>query len=394
MDLSAAVLRDFAVIMTIGAAVTIIFHWLKQPLVLGYLMAGVIIGPYTPPFSLVSRLDVLGAAANLGMILLLFGIGLQFPMSKLRSVGFKVSAGVAGIEIGVMFIISFILAWILQWRFLDALFLGAALASTSTAIIAKVLSDMGKLNDTSALLMLGVAVAEDLVVVILLSIITSLATASPGAVEFVTIAWTAVKIVLFLAGVVLIGGLVVPRLVDKTTEVNPAEVTILAVLGLAFGLSIIADELGFTMAIGAFLTGVLVASSKSAAKVASLTSPIKDMFAAMFFVSIGALIDFSQVPAYLLLALIVTVVMVLGKVLGCGLGTRLFGYDTHTALRVGLGMGQIGEFAFIVMKVGQDLGVISPFLFPTVAVAAAITTFLTPYMINLSYKITTAPISE
>jgi monovalent cation:H+ antiporter-2, CPA2 family len=145
---------------------------------------------------------------------------------------------------------------------------------------------------------------------------------------------------------------------------------------------------GLSVAIGAFLMGIFIAGAKSAGRVASLTSSIKDMFAAIFFVSMGAFIDITQFREFLVPALIITVTMVVGKVVGCGIGTKIFGYDMATAIRVGLGMGQIGEFAFIVMRVGQDLNVISPFLFPTVGTAVAVTAFLTPYLIRLSYRLT------
>ncbi len=176
-------------------------------------------------------------------------------------------------------------------------------------------------------------------------------------------------------------------MVDRIARFEHNELLILITLGLCFGLSIVANLLGLSMAIGAFLVGILVASSKSSGKVASLTSPIKDMFAAIFFVSMGALIDITQFRVFLVPALMVTAMMMVGKIVGCGLGTKAFKYDTTTSLKVGLGMGQIGEFAFIVAKVGQDLNVVSPVLFPTIGVAAAITAFLTPYLIKLSYKI-------
>lgn len=165
------------------------------------------------------------------------------------------------------------------------------------------------------------------------------------------------------------------------------EVLLLIVLGLAFGLSIVAHLMGFSMAIGAFLMGVITASVKSVEKIMALISPVKDMFAAIFFVSIGALIDITQFRYFMIPALLITGLMIAGKMIGCGVGTKIFGYDTSTSVKVGLGMSQIGEFAFIVMKAGQDTNLISPYLFPTVGVAAAITTFLTPYMIKLSYKI-------
>ena len=393
MTVSSSIVADFAVIMAVAAVVTFVFHKLKQPLILGYLIAGIIIGPYTPPFSLVTRLDVLGSVADLGVILLLFGIGLEFPLAKLRTISFKVYFGISAIEIVLMFLISYGIGWILGWSFMDSLFLGAALASSSTVIISKVLRDLGKLQDVSARLMMGVLIAEDLIVVVMLAIITSVVGARASLLP--DLAWTIGKILLFLLGTLVIGILVIPRIIDwvgrpdsaRDDRVEHDEVLILVALGLCFGLSIMSNAVGLSVAIGAFLTGVIVASARSAGRIASLTSPIKDMFAAIFFVSMGAFMDITQFRLFLVPALIVTAVMVGGKILGCGFGAELFGYDRSTSLKVGLGMGQIGEFAFIVMIVGQDLNVISPFLFPTIGVAVAITTFLSPYLIRLSYRI-------
>ncbi len=384
MTFSSSIVADFAVIMVIAGTVFYIFHKLKQPTILGYLIAGVIIGPYTPPFSLVSNLDVLGAVADLGVILLLFGIGLQFPLSKLRTVG-KVSIGVAAIEITLMLLLSFGIGRLLGWTLVDSLFLGTALASSSTVIIAKVLGDMGKLQEPPALVMLGVLVIEDLIVVGLLAVITS--TVDAGSMNFSTIAWLIVKILAFVFGTLAVGILVVPRIINNIVKIGNNELLILIVLGLCFGLSIVANLLGFSMAIGAFLMGVIVASAKSADRVELLLSPVKDMFAAIFFVSMGALIDISQFRIFLIPAILITVLMTFGKMVGCGFGTKVFGYDTATSFKVGLGMSQIGEFAFIVIKAGQDVNIISSFLFPIVGVAAAITTFLTPYLIKLSYRI-------
>lgn len=395
LDFSSSIVADLAVIMTIAAVVTFIFHKLRQPLILGYLIAGIIIGPYTPPFSLVNRLDVLGAVADLGVILLLFGIGLEFPIARLRRIGLKVYIGISVIEIALMFLVSYGIGQILGWPFMDTLFLGAALASSSTVIIAKVLRDLGKLQDVSSLVMMGVLIAEDLVVIVMLAIITSIVSASAASSIFPDLAWTVGKILLFIFGTLVVGILLVPKIIDRVARVESDrddrvehnEVLILVALGLCFGLSILGNMVGLSVAIGAFMMGVFVASAKSAGRVASLTSSIKDMFAAIFFVSMGALIDITQFQVFIIPALLVTAMMVAGKVVGCGLGTKIFGYDTSTALKVGLGMGQIGEFAFIVIRVGQDLNVISPFLFPTIGTAVAITAFLTPYMIRLSYRL-------
>ena len=203
------IVRDFAVIMTIAAVVVFIFHKLKQPVILGYLIAGVILGPYTPPFSLISRIDFLNVAAELGVILLLFGVGMEFPLSRLKKIGFKAPIVISLIEIALMFALSFLLSWILRWSFTDALFLGAALASSSTAIIVKVLTDEGKLKETSTLVMMAVLVAEDLFVILLLALLPSISGAGPATVP--ELSWTVGKILIFIFGTLIIGSLVVPR---------------------------------------------------------------------------------------------------------------------------------------------------------------------------------------
>ena len=384
MSLATEIVTDFAVIMTVAALVTFLFHKLKQPLILGYLIAGMIVGPYTPPFSLVTRIDFLGAAAELGVILLLFGIGLEFPMARLRMVG-RVSMGVAAIEIAFMLFLSYGVGSVLNWPLMDTLFLGVALASSSTAIIMKVLGDLEKLREMPALIMLGVLIVEDLFVVLMLPVLQSISVF--GRSTLAALGWGLAKAMILVFGSLAIGRVTVPRIIERIVRIGRGEVLILASLGLCFGLSIVANRLGFSMAIGAFLMGVLIAESESAREVASLVSPLKDVFAAMFFVSIGALMDITQFRNFIAPGLMITLTMMSAKMLGCGLGTRAFGYDASTSLRVGLGMIQIGEFAFIVMKVGEDLGVISPLLFPTIGVVAVITTFLTPYLIKLSYEI-------
>lgn len=384
MSFSSSIVADLAIIMIIAAVVVFIFYRLKQPMIIGYLIAGIIIGPYTPPFSLISQPAVFSATADLGIIFLLFAIGLKFPLPRLLSVG-KVSLGVAAIEIAIMLLLSFGISGLLGWSIIEAAFLGTALASSSTAIIAKVLSDMGKLKETPSLIMLGVLVIEDLIVVGLLAVITAIV--DNGSIDARHVSWILVKVITFMIGSLVLGILFIPLILNRMAKLGNNEVLLLIVLGLVFGLSIIANLIGFSMAIGSFLMGVIVASARSADKIDSLISPVRDMFAAIFFVSMGALIDVTQFKEFLLPALLVTVLMVTGKMVGCGIGTKIFGYDTSTAIKVGLGMSQIGEFAFIVMKAGQDAGAISSVLFSIVGVAAGITTFLTPYLIKLSYRI-------
>jgi CPA2 family monovalent cation:H+ antiporter-2 len=384
VSLEIQIITDLSIIMVVAAFVTFVFHKLRQPLILGYIIAGIIIGPYTPPSSLISQPDFLQVGAELGVILLLFGIGLEFPLSKLRKVG-KVSVGVASIEIVFMILSGYGLGYLLGLTFIDGTFLGVALASSSTVIIAKVLADLGRIREESSTIMLGVLVVEDLIVVLLLAILESVVSA--GSLSSAVIGWDIAKIGLFVGGTLAIGGLIIPRAIDKVAEIKREEVLILAAVGLCFGLAIVGNQLGFSVAIGAFLTGVVVASSKASEKIVHLIAPLKDVFGALFFVSVGALINIGEFQTFLLPALLVTAIMVASKVAGCGLGTKLFGYDNKTSLRVGLGMAQIGEFAFIVMAAGLQLNVIGPLLYPSIGIAVAITAFLTPYLIKFSFKI-------
>ncbi len=395
MDFSTEVIADFAIIMTVAGVVTYVFHKIKQPLILGYLIAGIIIGPYLLPFTIIRQPGIESAFAELGILVLLFAIGLEFPLSKLMKIGLKTYAVISAIEIALMFALSFLVGHFMNWSMMDSLFLSAALASSSTVVIAKVLTDMKKLKDISATVMMGVLVVEDLAVVLILSIITSVV--GSDSLTALDLTWTVGKIVLFIVGVLAIGLFTIPKIIDRINhpeegecQAEHDEVLVLVALGFALGLSILANFIGLSLAIGAFLMGVLIANSRSAGRIVYLSHRIKELFGALFFVSIGAHIDVTLFGEFLVPAIVVIVVMLVGKVLGCGFGTKLMGYDMSTSLKVGLGMGQIGEFALIVAKAGQDLGAVSPFLFPTVGVAVAVTAFLTPYLIKASYRIDTS----
>ena len=384
MSFETDIITDLAVVMVIASVITLAFHKLKQPIIVGYLIAGIIIGPYTPPFSLVSHVDILNVFAELGVILLLFGIGLEFPIRKLRSIG-RAALGISAIEITSILVVSWMIGVLLGWNFFDTLFLGAALASSSTMIIAKVLGDMGKLGEVSSRIMLGVLVIEDVFVVVLLASLESfvnLGTFSPNALLVMVL-----KIVLFIGGTLVLGVLIIPKIVDRVANLGSGELLHIVLLGLCFAFSVIATQIGFSVAVGAFIIGVVIAEARSAEEENRHLTPLKDMFGAIFFVSMGALMDISQLATFWLPALIVTLAMLGTKLASCASGTKLLGYDNKTSLRIGLGMAQIGEFAFIAIKTGQTLGVVSTFLLPVVGVAAIITSFITPYLMKLSYKI-------
>jgi monovalent cation:H+ antiporter-2, CPA2 family len=392
LSLEISAITDLAIMMTVAAIVALIFYKLKQPIVVGYLIAGIIVGPYTPPFSLVTNLDILNIFAEIGVIFLLFTIGFEFPLRKMQSLG-RVIMGVSFIEITLMLLVSWgIGAYLLNWSFYDTLFLGVAMASSSTTIIAKVLGDMGKIREISAIIMLGILVVEDIVVVIILAMLQNVAVAND--LSFMSISLLLIKLVAFIGGTLTIGYFGLPKIIDRVSHETSREfnnehnheLLYIVMLALCFGFAILANQIGFSVAIGAFLIGVVAARARAREEINKAIDPLQHVFGAIFFVSMGALMDVSKIASYWLPALIITLALVGTKLLSCGFGTRIFGYDKQTSLRVGLGMAQIGEFAFIVVKVGLDAGVLSDFMLPVIGVAAIITAFMTPYLIKMSFR--------
>ena len=373
--------RDLAIVLVIAAIIAYIFHKLQQPVVLGYIIAGVIIGPYTPPFNYLSQPDVFSALAELGVILLLFGIGLTFPLKKLFALG-RVSLIVASVEITFMMILSIVAGMLLGWTLTDSLFLGVALASSSTAIIAKCMTDMGKLGEKSCDIMMGVLIVEDLAVVVLLTGLQAFY--SVGTLSPFDLLILLGKIVIFLGGSLLVGWKLVLPFIERV-RMESTEILVIMAVGLCFAFSMAAYIFGFSVAIGAFIAGVVIAGWKNADELVSETTPLRDVFGAIFFVSVGALMDVTKIWEYLLPVVAITLTMLVGKVVGCSLGTLISGFGRTTSIRVGLGMAQIGEFAFIVVKAGSDLGVLTAPVFSIVGVVAILTTFLTPYLIKYGY---------
>jgi len=380
---AALLVQDLAIVLIIAAVISFVFKRLNQPLVVGYIIAGIIIGPYTPPFSYLSEPEAVSALAEIGVILLLFGIGLTFPLSKLMAQG-RVSIVVAAIEIGLMMLFSLVTGSLLGWPIINSIFLGAALASSSTAIIAKCMYDLNLLEEPSCDIMLGVLIVEDLAVVLMLASLQSFA--ALGAVPIGELIILGAKIIVFLGGSLLVGWkLVLPFIDSVRRESN--EILVVTVVGVCFAYSISAYLLGFSVAIGAFMAGVILAGWKGADKLMEEVLPLREVFGAIFFVSVGALMDVTNLNEYIVPALIITMTMLGGKFIGCSLGTRISGYGWTTAIRVGLGMAQIGEFAFIVLKAGNDLGVLTVPLFSIVGIVTVLTTFMTPYMIKLGQSL-------
>ena len=374
---------DLGYLLLVCSAVGALAYVLRQPMVLGFLVAGILIGPFGP-FGLIKDTAMLNNFSDIAIVLLLFGVGLTFPLGQLRAIG-RIGTGIAVIEVLVMLTLGFAVGSALGWSLYDAMFLAAALSISSTAIIVKVLEDMGKIQSSSAILMIGILVIEDLVAILIISAMHSGVVS--GSFAFTDILVTMGKIGLFVGGTIGAGVLVMPRIFALIAKLERYEITIMFALGTAFGLAFLSYELGFSAATGAFLAGVIIAGSKFSEQISVMISPTREIFTAIFFVTIGALMDLSLISSYWVPVAIITLVTVFGKIGGVYAGVRLFGFEKQFAIGIGLSMAQLGEFSFIVLKTGQDLGVISNMLFPIIGMAVALTTFIGPMLVKLGSRV-------
>ncbi|AIB39413.1 MULTISPECIES: cation:proton antiporter [Pseudomonas] len=381
-------IQDLAVIMLVAGVVTILFHRLKQPVVLGYIVAGFIIGPHTPPFGLIHDEDTIKTLAELGVIFLMFCLGLEFSLRKLFKVG--ATAFIAAfLEIILMIWIGYEIGRWFDWSTMDSLFLGAILAISSTTIIVKALNDLKMKNQRFAQLIFGVLIVEDILGIGIIALLSSIAVS--GTVSSGEVFSTVGKLSLFMIVALVIGILLVPRLLAYVAKFESNEMLLITVLGLCFGFCLLVVKLEYSMVLGAFLIGAIMAESRQLIKIERLIEPVRDMFSAIFFVAIGLMIDPQILLQYAWPIAVITVAVVLGKMLSCGLGAFIAGNDGRTSLRVGMGLSQIGEFSFIIAALGMTLQVTSDFLYPVAVAVSAITTLLTPYLIRgadpLSLKI-------
>ncbi|WP_166362248.1 cation:proton antiporter [Pseudomonas akapageensis] len=372
-------IQDLAVIMLIAGIVTILFHRFKQPVVLGYIVAGFIIGPHTPPFGLIHDEETIKTLAELGVIFLMFCLGLEFSLRKLFRVG--ATAFIAAfLEIVLMIWIGYEIGRWFDWNTMDSLFLGAILAISSTTIIVKALNDLKMKNQRFAQLIFGVLIVEDILGIGIIALLSGIAVS--GSVSSGEVFSTVGKLSLFMIVALVIGILLVPRLLAYVAKFESNEMLLITVLGLCFGFCLLVVKLEYSMVLGAFLIGAIMAESRQLLKIEHLIEPIRDMFSAIFFVAIGLMINPSILLDYAWPIVVITVAVVLGKMLSCGLGAFIAGNDGRTSLRVGMGLSQIGEFSFIIAALGMTLQVTSDFLYPVAVAVSAITTLLTPYLIR------------
>ncbi|MDB5980010.1 MAG: potassium transporter [Pseudomonas sp.] len=372
-------IQDLAVIMLVAGIVTVLFHRLKQPVVLGYIVAGFIIGPHTPPVGLIHDEGTIKILAELGVIFLMFCLGLEFSLRKLFKVG--ATAFIAAfLEIVLMIWIGYEIGRFFDWSAMDSLFLGAILAISSTTIIVKALNDLKMKNQRFAQLIFGVLIVEDILGIGIIALLSGIAVS--GSVNSGEVFSTVGKLSLFMIVALVIGILLVPRLLAYVARFDSNEMLLVTVLGLCFGFCLLVAKLEYSMVLGAFLMGAIMAESVQVHKIERLIEPVRDLFSAIFFVAIGLMIDPQVLLDYAWPIAVITLAVVLGKMLSCGLGAFIAGNDGRTSLRVGMGLSQIGEFSFIIAALGVTLQVTSDFLYPVAVAVSVLTTLLTPYLIR------------
>ncbi|EPJ93020.1 cation:proton antiporter [Pseudomonas psychrophila] len=372
-------IQDLAVIMLVAGVVTILFHRFKQPVVLGYIVAGFIIGPHTPPFGLIHDEETIKTLAELGVIFLMFCLGLEFSLRKLFKVG--ATAFIAAfMEITLMIWIGYEIGRWFDWNTMDSLFLGAILAISSTTIIVKALNDLKMKNERFAQLIFGVLIVEDILGIGIIALLSSIAVS--GSVSPEEVFSTVGKLSLFMIVALVIGILLVPRVLAYVAKFESNEMLLITVLGLCFGFCLLVVKLEYSMVLGAFLIGAIMAESRQLLKIERLIEPVRDLFSAIFFVAIGLMLDPAILLEYAVPIVVITIAVVLGKMLSCGLGAFIAGNDGRTSLRVGMGLSQIGEFSFIIAALGMTLQVTSSFLYPVAVAVSVLTTLMTPYLIR------------
>jgi len=381
----APLIQDLAIMLGIASIVTLIFQRIHQPVVLGYLVAGMIIGPFTPPHSLISSVVEVKVLSELGVIFLMFSLGLDFSFHKLTRVGF--SASITGIiEVLLMITIGYLTGLALHWSFHDRLFLGAALAISSTTIIIKALDELRLKSKRFAEYIFGILVVEDLIAILLLVALSTIVTTKN--VFSVDMLSSIFQLIFIVGGWFLIGYFVVPTFLRGISRFISQETLTIVSIALCLFLVTIAAYFNYSTALGAFIMGSILAETPLVNKIEMLIRPIRDIFAAVFFISVGMLIDPKVIIHYFPTVMIITIVYLFGKITATTVGAFLTGQSLTTSMRIGFGVAQIGEFSFIIASLGLALNVTSDKLYPIIVAVSAMTTFTTPYLIKFSGYLT------
>ena len=380
MDSLQPLIVDLALILILAGIVTLVFKKLRQPVVLGYIVAGFLAGPnfhYLPSIADPENIDIW---AQIGIIVLLFTLGLEFNFKKLLNVGATAFTTALTIALG-MIAIGYMAGQFLGFTVFDSIFLGAMLSMSSTMIIIKAFGDLGMQQQKFTQTVFGVLIVQDLLAVVLLVILSSV---SSGSVEGGELLNSVAKLVFFLVLWFVIGTYIIPTFVRSVRRFLNNETLLIVSMGLCFGMVVIATYAGFSSALGAFVMGSILSSANEVERIERVIQPIKDLFGAIFFISVGMLVNVDTLVQYSAPIIILSLIVIIGQSVLATLGMLLSGQPLRTAIQSGFSLSQIGEFSFIIATLGISLGVMNPTLYPIVVAVSVVTTFTTPYMIKLA----------
>ncbi|MCQ2116101.1 MAG: cation:proton antiporter [Bacteroidales bacterium] len=372
---------DLALILVSAGAFTIISRALKQPLVLGYIIAGILVGPHIGLFPTVTSTDVVERWSEIGVIFMMFGLGLEFSFKKLLKVGASALI-IAGCKFIGLFIVGFAVGLAMGWTTMESMFLGGLLSMSSTAVVLKAYEDMGLKNKPFAATVFGTLVVEDIIAIILMVVFSTVAVSKKF--EGGEMLFNLTKLVFFLILWFLVGIYLIPTLLKKSRKWLNDEILLIVSIGLCFGMVSLATSVGFSAALGAFVMGSILAETLEGEHIVKLTGGIKNLFSAVFFVSVGMMVDPRVIVAHWLPVLVITLLVIVGHILFAAGGSLLAGKDLETSVKTGFSLSQLGEFGFILAGVGVGLGVMRDFTYPVIVTVSVITTFTTPYMIKLA----------
>jgi CPA2 family monovalent cation:H+ antiporter-2 len=400
MELEFAFLMSLAVVIAVAAAIVVLFHRLRQPLILGYLIAGMIVGHFvstieidSPEYISIEPEDIVRLLASLGIVLITFTIGLEFSFKQLRKIGIGVITA-ATIEITLMIAIGYQLGRSIGWTTLESSLLGAMLSVASTMIIVRSLKESGGLDNEKAKLIVGLLVVEDFAAVVILAAVSGLV--STGGISAKEIGELLLKMGVFVAASIVFGVALIPRFVDYVGRQRSNELLVLTALGLCFGMAAFARSIGFSEAIGAFVMGVIVSESKYLGDIVRRVEPVKDLFGAIFFITVGMLVNLTLFTKldFLMTAVVITIVFVLAKLFSCSISAFITGFGARNSIGTGLSMIAIGEFSLMIAAVatkpGSGVEISDSNIYPTIVLVTTLTALIVPYSVKYTDKVTRA----
>ena len=374
-------IADLALILICAGAMTLLFKRLRQPVVLGYIVAGFLASPNMPYMPSVTDMEGIHLWSEIGVIFLLFALGLEFSFRKILRMGATPIIASCAVIMGMM-LVGMFTGQIFGWSQMDCIYLGGMLAMSSTTIIFKAFDDMGLRQKPFANLVLSVLIIEDILAIVLMVMLSTLAVSKEF--EGTQMLMSILKLAFFLILWFVVGIYYIPLFLKKTRSLMSNETLLITALAFCFGMVVIASAVGFSAAFGAFIMGSIMAETVEAEKIEHLVSPVKDLFGAIFFVSVGMMVDVALIATYIIPILCIIVAIMLGHIVLSTGGFILAGKPLKTAMQCSFSLTQIGEFAFILATLGMSLHVTSDFLYPIVVAVSVFTTFTTPYMIRLA----------